>query len=133
MQPRQHQSSAAQMAQHTNCARKGKRKKRKEREREEKKWEIKSQKKTKKKQKKKKKKKHLHTHTFFSHSDPCAMTFASKILAVLHFCSASLSRITYLLLFSSKLRLTSSLYWIPEVNIQLYPHFGCIFQNPRPF
>ena len=44
--------------------------------------------------------------------------------------SAWLWRITYLLSFSSKLCLISCLCWIPEVNIQTYLHFGCIFQKP---
>ena len=83
MQSRQHQSSAAQMAQHTICTRKGKRKGReREKERREnagsnrKKTKQKKKKKNNKKKKKKKKnkKKTLHAHTF-SHRDPCAMTF----------------------------------------------------------
>ena len=88
MQPHQYQSSAAQMAQHTKCARKGKIKER-EREREKGGKDAGSNRKNKTKQKKKKKKNKK----------------------------------------KSKLCLISCLCWIPEVNIQPYPHFGCIFKT----
>ena len=74
MQLLQDQTSAAQMAQHMKCARKGKRKGR-ERERGIG-GKIRDQ-----ITKKKKKKKNAHT---FSHRDPCAMTFCEcKKLTVL--------------------------------------------------
>ena len=73
--------------------------------------------------------KHLHAHTF-SHRDPCAMTFRErKILAMLD-CEEYHIYFRFLVL---KLFSISFLCWIPEVYIQPYPHFGCIFQNPRPF
>ena len=92
MQPRQHQSSAAEMSQHTKCTRKNKRKGR-ERERKEEKMldqiakkprnKTKQYKKKEKKEQTNKKKTHLPAHTF-SHCDPCAMTFREcKSLTVL--------------------------------------------------
>ena len=76
-----HQSSVAQMAQHTECAIKCKRKGR-ETERENG-GKMGDQIAKKKKKKNKEKKKYLHAHTF-SNRDPCAMTFREcKILAVL--------------------------------------------------
>ena len=73
-------------------------------------------------------KKHFHAHTF-SHSDPCAMTFRE--------CKKNwqclIVKNNIPTLFSSALCLISCLCWIPEVNVQPYPHFGCIFQNPRLF
>ena len=119
MQCHQHQSSAAQMAQHTKCARKAKRKGRERKRERRKKCRIKSQKKNQK--------------TF-----PCAYLFPPWPLRhdlswVQHFGSAWLWRTTYLFSFSSKLCLISCLCWIPEVIIQPYPHFGSIFQNPWPF
>ena len=73
-------------------------------------------------------KKHLHAHTF-SHCHPRARIFREyKILAVLD-CEEQHIYFRFQVSFF----FISCLCWIPEVNIQPYPHFGCIFQNPRPF
>ena len=75
---------------------------------------------------KKQQQKHLHVHTI-SHHDPlrpAPWPFMSvKIWQCL------IVRITYLLSFPSKLCLISFLCWIPEANIQPYPHFDCIFKT----
>ena len=105
-QSRQHQSSAAQMAEYTKCARKGKRKKGgKEREKG-------GNNAGSNRKKKKKKKDHAHS---FSHRDPCAMTFREC------------KKIWQCLIVKNNISTFSCLCCIPEVNIQSYPHLGCIF------
>ena len=127
MQPCQHQTSIAQMAQHTKCARKGKRKGREREKKRRKKFGIKSQK------RKKKKKKHLHgMHIHFPTMTPLPWPFMSVKIWQCLIVKNNIS-----ILFSSKLCLIIIscvfLCWIPEVNIQPYSHFGCIFQNFWPF